>query len=85
MQTLKILHLADHLLEKTKTEDEEIKKEIELLRCEVKAGIHFILQGHDIAGKLQLSKVGPKIDELITKIGEKDTIPCPAPDPEADE
>ena len=76
MQLLKILHQADHLLEEkaNEIEDEEIKKEIELLRLETKGVIHLLLVGHGVAAQMGLSLLGPKIDDLIIRIGNSPTL-----------
>jgi len=74
MKLSQILEKADHLLAGLEYED-ELKEEIDSLRRETKGLIHLVEVGHEVAAQLGLSLLSPKIDDLITKIGQRKTLP----------
>ena len=69
MDTIQILTIADHLLSKQKTEDVVIREKLDKLIRGVRALIHLCDVGHEVAAKMGLDIISPKIDEVVLLIG----------------
>ena len=69
------LEQVDHLLEGVECDDPVIVRTIQNLRNEVKGLIHLCSVGHFVAAELGLQLIAPRIDEVITEIGERKTDP----------